>query len=168
MSSETSAQQYCLFDIILDDNTIGRTTPDIEHEREVAIFDLLDENYFELVKRPEKADASGPYILNLAIVENRLMFNIEDAENNFVVATHTLSLTPFKKTIKDYFLICESYFEAIKTATPQRIEAIDMGSRGLHNEGSQLLMERLKDKIILDNDTSRRLFTLIAALHWKG
>ena len=167
MNSETGAGDNSLFDIILDDSTIGRTTPDIEHEREVAIFDLLDENYFELVKRPEKTDASGPYILNLAIVENRLMFNIEDAENNFVVA-HTLSLSPFKKIIKDYFLICESYFEAIKTASPQRIEAIDMGRRGLHNEGCQLLMERLEGKIILDNDTARRLFTLIAALHWKG
>lgn len=167
MTDETGTEDDCLFDIILDESTIGRTTPDIEHEREVAIFDLLDQNFFKLVKREDKPHVDGPYILNLSIIENRLLFNIEDNENNFIVA-HTLSLSPFKKIIKDYFLICESYFEAIKTATPQRIEAIDMGRRGLHNEGCALLRERLEGKIILDDDTSRRLFTLIAALHWKG
>lgn len=167
MTDQQSAEDNCLFDIILDESTISRTTPDIEHEREVAIFDLLDANYFELVKRDDKPVINGPYILNLSLVENRLMFNIEDDENNFIIA-HSLSLSPFKKIIKDYFLICESYFEAIKTASPQRIEAIDMGRRGLHNEGCALLRERLEGKIILDDDTARRLFTLIAALHWKG
>lgn len=167
MSEETEANTNCLFDILLDESTIRRNTPDIDHEREVAIFDLLEENYFELVQREGQTEVTGPYILTLSLVENRLLFHIADQQRNHLVS-HTLSLSPFKKTIKDYFLICESYFEAIKTATTQRIEAIDMGRRGLHNEGSDLLIERLKDKIQLDKDTSRRLFTLITALHWKG
>ncbi|MBO6550094.1 MAG: UPF0262 family protein [Rhizobiales bacterium] len=167
MSDVTSTNTNCLFDIILDEDTIRRNTPDIDHEREVAIFDLLEENYFELAPREGKTALTGPFILTLSLVENRLIFHIADQENNHLVS-HTLSLSPFKKTIKDYFLICESYFEAIKTATPQRIEAIDMGRRGLHDEGSELLIERLKDKILLDKATSRRLFTLITALHWKG
>lgn len=167
MSEETEANTNCLFDILLDESTIRRNTPDIDHEREVAIFDLLEENYFELVQREGQTEVTGPYILTLSLVENRLLFHIADQQRNHLVS-HTLSLSPFKKTIKDYFLICESYFEAIKTATTQRIEAIDMGRRGLHNEGSDLLIERLKDKIKLDKDTSRRLFTLITALHWKG
>lgn len=167
MSDEIGTENNCLFDIILDESTIRRNTPDIDHEREVAIFDLLEANYFELVMREDQQKIEGPYILTLSLEDNRLLFNVTDQTNNHLT-THMLSLTPFKKTIKDYFLICESYFEAIKTATPQRIEAIDMGRRGLHNEGSDLLMERLTDKIILDKDTSRRLFTLIAALHWKG
>ncbi len=166
--SDDQRSTYCLFDIILDETTIRRNTPDINHEREVAIFDLLEDNYFELRHRDEGEDSiPGPYILTLSLEDNRLVFHITDQDEGHL-ATHMLSLTPFKKTIKDYFLICESYFEAIKTATPQRIEAIDMGRRGLHNEGSELLMERLTDKIILDKDTSRRLFTLITALHWKG
>jgi uncharacterized protein (UPF0262 family) len=167
MSDDETTNTNCLFDIILDEDTIRRNTPDIDHEREVAIFDLLEENYFELAPREGKPLVSGPFILTLSLVENRLLFHIADQQNNHLVA-HTLSLSPFKKTIKDYFLICESYFEAIKTATPQRIEAIDMGRRGLHDEGSELLIERLKDKILLDKATSRRLFTLITALHWKG
>ena len=162
-----SASTNCLFDIILDETTIGRNTPDIEQERDVAIFDLLECNYFELVTKPDQPKVEGPYKLNLSIEENRLIFHVTDEGNN-PLASHALSLTPFKTIIKDYFLICESYFEAIKTATPQRIEAIDMGRRGLHNEGSDLLMTRLEGKINIDQDTSRRLFTLIVALHWKG
>ena len=156
-----------LIDIQLDEQTIGRTTPDIEHERDVAIFDLLEDNHFEMVKRPDKPDVEGPYKLMLSLQDKRLIFTINNSEDE-LIAAHTLSLTPFRAVIKDYFLVCESYFEAIKTATPQRIEAIDMGRRGLHNEGADLLQERLKDKIILDKNTSRRLFTLITALHWKG
>ncbi len=162
-----SASTNCLFDIILDETTIGRNTPDIEQERDVAIFDLLECNYFELVAKPDQPKIEGPYKLNLSIEENRLIFSVTDQENTPLTA-HALSLTPFKTIIKDYFLICESYFEAIKTASPQRIEAIDMGRRGLHNEGSDLLMTRLEGKINIDQDTSRRLFTLIVALHWKG
>ena len=167
MSDVANKDTNCLFDIILDEDTIRRNTPDIDHEREVAIFDLLEENYFELAPKEGKPTITGPFILTLSLIENRLIFHIADQENNHLVS-HTLSLSPFKKTIKDYFLICESYFEAIKTATPGRIEAIDMGRRGLHNEGGELLIERLKDKVRLDNATSRRLFTLSSALHWKG
>lgn len=162
-----SEEHHCLADIILDESTIGRNTPDIEHERDVAIFDLLESNYFELVPREGQDLPIGPYILTLSLEENRLMFQVTDIDQAPITG-HALSLTPFKTIIKDYFLICESYFEAIKTASPQRIEAIDMGRRGLHNEGSELLVTRLDGKIKLDKHTSRRLFTLIAALHWKG
>lgn len=151
-----------LVEIELDDSSIGRTTPDIEHEREVAIFDLLESNVFAL-----EAGAEGPYTLKLSIVEKRLVFDVGDGDRN-ALTTFILSLSPFRKVIKDYFLICESYFEAIKTAPPSRIEAVDMARRAVHDEGSNLLMERLEGKIATDLDTARRLFTLICALHWKG
>lgn len=151
-----------LVDITLDEASIGRNTADVEHERKVAIFDLLEENEFALVDREE-----GPYTLHLSIAENRLVFSVGDSDHK-PITNFLLSLSPFRRIVKDYFLIVESYHEAIKTAPPSRIEAIDMGRRGLHDEGSQLLMERLKGKIALDFDTARRLFTLICALHWKG
>lgn len=167
MSDNPNANTDCLFDIILDEETIKRNTPDVEHEREVAIFDLLESNYFSLVPRDGQVIKEGPYILTLSIQDNRLIFHITDKQKNDI-SSHNLSLTPFRKIIKDYFLICESYFEAIKTATPQRIEAIDMGRRGIHDEGSEILIQRLEGKITIDKPTSRRLFTLISALHWKG
>jgi uncharacterized protein (UPF0262 family) len=151
-----------LADILLDEASLARTTPDIEHERKVAIFDLLEDNVFDLV-----GDATGPYILHLAIVEKRLIFDVRDGQDE-PVGKIMLSLTPFRKIVRDYFLVCESYFEAIKTAAPRRIETIDMGRRGLHNEGSELLRDRLDGKIEVDFNTARRLFTLICALHWKG
>ncbi len=151
-----------LIEVTLDEASIGRNTPDIEHEREVAIFDLLEENTFQL-----EGAYQGPYTLHLSIVENRLVFGVGD-EKKEPVTTFILSLSPFRRIIKDYFLICASYFDAIKSAPPSQIEAIDMGRRGLHNEGSQLLMERLKGKVDVDFDTARRIFTLICALHWKG
>ncbi|MDL2399434.1 UPF0262 family protein [Rhizobium mayense] len=152
---------YRLSDVILDD-TIGRATPDVEHERAVAIFDLIEENSFEPVGHD-----GGPYQLNLSLVDQKLVFDIR-TEEGAVVATHILSLTPFRRIVKDYFMICESYYEAIRSATPSRIEAIDMGRRGIHNEGSRTLMERLKGKIIVDFDTARRLFTLVCVLYWRG
>jgi uncharacterized protein (UPF0262 family) len=151
-----------LVEIILDDKSVGRNTPDVQHERKVAIFDLLEENVFALEAREE-----GPYSLHLSISENRLVFAVGDADHK-PITSFMLSLTPFRKLVKDYFLVCESYYDAIKTAPPSRIEALDMGRRGLHNEGTQLLMQRLEGKISTDFDTSRRLFTLICALHWKG
>lgn len=151
-----------IIDIVLDEQSIGRNTPEVDHERQVAIFDLLEGNTFELENGPD-----GPYCLRLAIAEKRLVFEVADEQHTPITA-HMLSLTPFSKIIKDYFLICESYYEAIKTAPPSRIEAVDMGRRGLHDEGSRLLMERLKGKIATDFTTARRLFTLICALHWKG
>ena len=167
MSNDKNSSTNYLLDLSLDEQTIQRNTPDVEHEREIAIFDLLEKNYFEPVPREGQIVVEGPYLLTLSLIENRLIFAIADREKNHLVS-HTLSLTPFRKIIKDYFLICESYFEAIKSATPQRIEAIDMARRGLHNEGSEILLERLIGKVAIDLATARRLFTLVAALQWKG
>jgi uncharacterized protein (UPF0262 family) len=153
------SQRLC--DVVLDD-TIGRSTPDVEHERAVAIFDLLEENSFA----PE-GHAGGPYKLYLSLVEQRLVFTIK-TEGDEPVATHILSLTPFRRIIKDYFMICDSYYQAIRSSTPSQIEAIDMGRRGIHNEGSQTLMDRLSGKIRIDFDTARRLFTLVCVLYWRG
>ncbi|MCJ8506369.1 UPF0262 family protein [Rhizobium lemnae] len=152
---------FRLFDVVLDDS-IGRSTPDVEHERAVAIFDLIEENRFEPV-----GHAGGPYRLQLSLVDSKLVFSIS-TESGEAVATHILSLTPLRRIIKDYFMICESYYEAIRSSTPSQIEAIDMGRRGIHNEGSEILQDRLKGKILLDFDTSRRLFTLVCVLYWRG
>ena len=148
--------------VTLDEASIGRSTPDIEHERAVAIYDLVEENSFAPVGHD-----GGPYWLRLQVVGNRLVFDIRTEDDRPIVAHH-LSLTPFRRLVKDYFLVCESYYQAIRTATPSQIEAIDMGRRGLHDEGSELLIERLKHKVAVDFDTARRLFTLISVLHWKG
>ena len=152
---------FRLCDVVLDD-TIGRATPDVEHERAVAIFDLIEENSFEPV-----GHAGGPYRLNISLLDSKLVFAIR-TEEGADVATHILSLTPFRRIVKDYFLICESYYQAIRSATPSQIEAIDMGRRGIHNEGSQTLMDRLSGKIRFDFDTARRLFTLVCVLYWRG
>lgn len=152
---------FRLSEVTLDDS-IGRSTPDVEHERAVAIFDLIEENSFEPM-----GHAGGPYKLKLSLVDSKLVFSIVQ-ENDEPVATHILSLTPLRRIVKDYFMICESYYEAIRSATPSQIEAIDMGRRGIHNEGSQTLMDRLNGKIAIDFDTARRLFTLVCVLHWRG
>jgi uncharacterized protein (UPF0262 family) len=151
-----------LVHVVLDEASIGRANPDVEHERAIAVYDLIEENSFEPV-----GDNAGPYKLRIGLAENRLALEVT-REDGAPVIVHMLSLTPFRRVVKDYFMICESYYAAIKTESPSRIEAIDMGRRGLHNEGSELLVERLKDKINVDFDTARRLFTLICALHWKG
>jgi uncharacterized protein (UPF0262 family) len=148
--------------VTLDEESIGRANPDVEHERKIAIYDLLEQNHFAPVDHE-----SGPYALNLSINGNRLVFDIRSEEGEPVIA-HLFSLTPLRRIVKDYYLICDSYYQAIRTATPDKIEAIDMGRRGIHNEGSRILMERLKDKVKIDIDTARRLFTLICVLHWKG
>ncbi|MCR4265546.1 UPF0262 family protein [Nitratireductor sp. ZSWI3] len=158
----TGADTSRLTDVELDES-VGRATPDIEHERAVAIFDLVEENRFH----PVGDDQGGPYKLKLSLVDSRLVFAIA-RESGEAVVTHILSLTPFRRIVKDYFLICESYYDAIRSATPSQIEAIDMGRRGLHNEGSQTLMDRLEGKIEVDFDTARRLFTLVCVLHWRG
>jgi uncharacterized protein (UPF0262 family) len=148
--------------VTLDEASIGRSGPDIEHERAVAIYDLLEENTFEPEGRPR-----GPFTLHLSITGNRLAFDIR-RESGAPVMVHLLSLTPLRRIVKDYFMVCDSYYDAIRTATPERIEALDMARRALHNEGSQILMERLKHKVTVDFETARRLFTLICVLHWKG
>ena len=147
--------------VTLDERTVARRGPEIERERKVAIFDLIEENEFAVEGRRD-----GPYALHLSIVDNRLMFDIRREDETPLVAVG-LSLSPFRKVVKDYWQICESYYEAIKHATPSRIEAIDMARRGLHNEGSELLRERLAGKVALDDNTARRLFTLICVLHLR-
>jgi len=151
-----------LVKVTLDEESIGRSSREVEHERAVAIYDLLEENSFCPVGHD-----GGPYALHLAITGNRLVFDIRLDDGTPVVAHH-LSLSPLRRIVKDYFLICESYYQAIRTSSPSQIEAIDVGRRGLHNEGSELLTQRLDGKIAIDADTARRLFTLICVLHWKG
>jgi uncharacterized protein (UPF0262 family) len=149
----------------IDERGLARATPEIEQERRVAIFDLLEDNSFALPPRADRAAPNGPYRLSLAIRDGRLVFDIatEDAAkvNEFI-----LSLGPFRQVVKDYFQICESYFDAVKRLPPSQIEAIDMARRGIHNEGARVLQERLDGKAIVDIDTARRLFTLICVLHW--
>lgn len=151
-----------LSDVRLDEASLAAASADAEHERRVAIFDLLEANTFAVDGMDE-----GPYALFLSIIDQRLVFRI-DRENGEELHTFILSLAPFRKVIRDYFLVCDSYFSAIRSATPAQIEAIDMGRRGLHNEGSTLLSERLAGKVTIDFDTARRLFTLICALHVRG
>lgn len=153
----SDAPDHRLQSVVIDPASLAAASQDVEHERRVAIFDLLERNAFA----PEGADG-GPYDLVLGLVENRLAFDIKGPRYE---RRHLLSLSPFKTVLRDYFIICESYYEAIRNATPGQIEALDMGRRGLHNEGSELLRERLKGKVETDLDTARRLFTLICALH---
>jgi uncharacterized protein (UPF0262 family) len=151
-----------LVEVTLDQASIGRNHAEVEHERDVAIFDLLEKNSFAL-----EGHDGGPYTLHLSLADNRLVFTVGDTDRAPIQHV-MLSLSPFRRLVKDYFLICESYYQAIRTQPASKIEAIDMGRRGLHDEGSKLLMERLKGKIAIDLPTARRLFTLLCALHWKG
>lgn len=151
-----------LMDIALDDSAKSGTNPNLAHEREVAIYDILEGNSFALAGRSD-----GPYALAIGIVDDKLALAVKK-ENGEPVVTHYLSLTPFKRIMKDYFLVLDSYYQAVRSAPPSKIQAIDMGRRGLHDEGSRVLQERLAGKITVDFDTARRLFTLISALHWKG
>jgi uncharacterized protein (UPF0262 family) len=148
--------------VTLDENSIGRSNADVEHERAVAIYDLLEDNSFA-----PHGDAQGPYTLSLSINGSRLVFAIKREDGTPVMA-HLLSLSPLRRIVKDYYMVCDSYYAAIRTATPDRIEALDMGRRGLHDEGSRILMERLERKVTINFETARRLFTLICVLHWKG
>ena len=157
-----AAMKQRLVSVTLDEESIGRSNEDVEHEREVAIYDLLEQNLFKPIDHD-----GGPYALHLSINGNRLVFDIRLEDGTPVVA-HLFSLSPLRRIVKDYYMICDSYYQAIRTATPDKIEAIDMGRRGIHNDGSHILMERLKDKVAVDLDTARRLFTLICVLHWKG
>ncbi len=146
--------------VTLDEDSLGASSRDQEQERQIAIFDLLEQNTFA----PEGAE-HGPFDLVISLIDNRLALDITGPGYQ---RRHILSLTPFRSVVRDYAMICESYYQAIRNATPQKIEAIDMGRRGLHNEGSELLRSRLKGKVDTDIDTARRLFTLICALHWRG
>ena len=146
--------------VVLDEESLSAASRDQEQERQIAIFDLLEDNYFA----PDGA-GEGPFDLKVGLIENRLVLDITGGDYE---RRHILSLSPLRSLIRDYFLICESYYQAIRNATPAHIEALDMGRRGLHNEASELLQARLKGKIETDLDTARRLFTLICALHRRG
>lgn len=159
MNTDARATQR-IKSIEIDEESLAAASRDQEQERQVAIFDLLEGNYFEPAEAGE-----GPYDVRLSLIENRLAFDIAGTGS---ARRHLLSLSPFRGVIKDYFLICDSYYSAIRNSSPQQIEALDMGRRGLHNEGSNLLRERLEGKVKTDLDTARRLFTLICALHWRG
>jgi len=148
--------------IALDEGSIDRGSPDQEHERAIAIYDLVEENSFGVPGRDD-----GPYALRVGLHDSRLAFDVKAASGEAVLS-FGLSLTPFRSILKDYFLICESYYAAIRTASPAQIEAIDRGRRALHDEGAALVAQRLADKVEIDAPTARRLFTLIGALHWKA
>ncbi|MCB1339602.1 MAG: UPF0262 family protein [Pseudooceanicola sp.] len=151
-------------EIALDDSNLPPPTAEIEQERRVAIFDLLEQNHFVLPGRDDRAVPDGPYKLNLSIRDKRLVFDVEASEQK--AAEFHLSLGPFRQVVKDYFQICKSYYDAVKTLPPGQIETIDMARRGIHNEGSRVLQERLEGKVEVDTDTARRLFTLICVLHF--
>ena len=154
-----------LSDIKLDDRNLPSPTPEIEQERKVAIFDLLENNTFKLPEKANKGVIKGPFNLNLAIKNKRLVFELSAVDEEGGAEFH-LSLTPFKQVVKDYWSICESYYDAVKNLPPGQIETIDMARRGIHNEGARILLERLEGKAKIDYDTSRRLFTLICVLHF--
>ncbi|MBL8628942.1 MAG: UPF0262 family protein [Rhodospirillaceae bacterium] len=160
----SQSRQRSIVKLVLDEKTFVRRRPEVEHEREVAIFDLLEDNTFCL-----KGDGihQGPYHVRLKLAEDRLRFDIRDALEN-AVKEIIFPVKPFRMVVKDYFIVCESYYDAIKTSSPSQIEAIDMGRRALHNEGAQMLLERLSLDAELDHTTARRLFTLLCVLHIRG
>lgn len=167
MAGDATGEGWRIAELRLDERTVIRRSAEIEHERAVAIYDLIEANYF----RPLAAE-SGPFEVVLSIEDNRLIMAIAHADGAGELPEDTrrivVPMSPFRRIIRDYFLICESYYAAIKTSTLAQIEAIDMGRRGLHNEGAGLLRETLADRIDFDEDTARRLFTLICVLHIRG
>ena len=156
------SNKHKIANIFLDERSVVRRTASVEHERKVAIYDLLEENCFALADAPD-----GPYNLHLGIEENRVLFDVRD-KIGAKLTRFTLALSPLRSVVRDYFLICDSYTKSIQSASPSQIEAIDMGRRGLHNEGSEILRERLADKVDMDNNTARRLFSLICILHIRA
>lgn len=149
--------EHRLSAVQLDSKTLPAASAEVEHERRVAIFDLVDRNVFQ----PEGA-ASGPYVLKLSSQDGRLVFDVQGPDYSRV---HGLSMSPLNKVIKDYIDICDSYYEALRGADASKIEAVDMGRRGLHNEGAEVVQQRLSGKVEIDQETARRLFTLITALY---
>lgn len=153
--------------IALNDSNLPPPTPEIEQERKVAMFDLLEENSFSLPARDDRMAPDGPYHVDLSIRDKRLVFDIA-TESGEKAAEFHLSLSPFRQVVKDYWAICESYYNAVKNMPPSQIETIDMARRGIHNEGARILQERLEGKAEIDADTARRLFTLVCVLHFGG
>jgi uncharacterized protein (UPF0262 family) len=162
VSADEAAKRRRLREVLLDESSIDRGSPDQEHERAIAIYDLVEENSFAVPGRDD-----GPYSLRIGLHDSRLAFDIRTMSGETILS-FGLSLTPFRSILKDYFLICESYYAAIRTASPAQIEAIDRSRGALHNEGASLIAQRLADKVDVDNATARRLFTLVCALHWKA
>jgi uncharacterized protein (UPF0262 family) len=148
--------------ITLDEHSVVRRNADVEHERAVAISDLLAENSFV-----PRSSFAGPFHLHLGVAENRLLLDIRDTTGRSPERV-VLPLSPFRKIVKDYFMICGSYYSAVREAGPSKIEAIDMGRRALHNEGGEKLRERLAERVEVDDNTARRLFTLLCVLHIRG
>ncbi len=164
--TEPRADRQRIVNVTLDEKSVLRRSPEVEHERRVAIFDLLENNHFAPVGVGPDHDG-GPYHLHLAIQDNRLVMRINGQDDQPIVS-HSVPVTPYRRLIKDYFTVCESYFEAIKHSTRSQIEGIDMGRRALHDEGAAMLYDQLAGKIEIDKDTARRLFTLICVLHIRG
>jgi len=148
--------------ISFDDPALVARNPDLEHERRVAIFELLEDNFFKL-----KNGQDGPYRVVLSLTDRGINLSVRQLDDQFICDIK-VSMTPFRRIIKDYFLICESYYEAIRSATPDRIETIDMARRAMHNEGSELLQEKLEEDVSVDQETARRLFTLVSVLQMRG
>lgn len=158
------AAEHSICAVHLDERTLVRRRPEVEHERGVAIYDLLEENYF----RVRQEGVKGPYSLHLSLDGDKLIVQVNNRED-LPLTTTFLSLKGFRSIVREYFMVCESYYTAIRSATPSKIESIDMGRRGLHNEGAAMLSERLNDHgIEVDEDTARRLFTLVCVLHLRG
>jgi uncharacterized protein (UPF0262 family) len=162
MSGDSERSRRRLYEVLLDEATLPRVAPDQDHERAVAIFDLVEESQFGAIGRDD-----GPYSLTIAQQESKLSFVVRTQAGE-IVADFIVSMTPFRPLLKDYFLVCETYYDAIRTASPRQIEAIDRERSALHNEGAELMAARLVDKVEIDKPTARRLFTLITALHWKN
>ncbi len=160
----TQSRQRSIVKLALDEKTFVRRRPEVEHEREVAIFDLLEDNSFCL---KGEGVHQGPYHARLKLAEDRLLLDIRDTADS-AIKEIVFPIKPFRMVVKDYFIVCESYYDAIKASSPSQIEAIDMGRRALHNEGAQMLLERLSIDAELDHTTARRLFTLLCVLHIRG
>ncbi len=158
----------CISRIEIDDTGLAAPTPEIEQERKVAVFDLLEENSFAPVPRGDHQPPEGPYALTLSIRDKRLVVDVVTDKTGEKAGEFHLSLGPFRQVVKDYFQICESYFDAVKRLPPSRIEAIDMGRRALHNDAAEILVKALEEKFSIDLETARRLFTLVCALHVRG
>ena len=161
--------RHYLSALALDADSIKRGNSNIEHEREVAIYDILEANHFEVVGRDD-----GPYSLRLGVADDKLVLRVtpqpiaDSAGTEGEPAVIAIAMLPLRRVMKDYFLVCETYFDAIRTAPPSRIQQIDVGRRALHDEGATALIERLAGRVTLDQTTARRLFTLVCALHWRG
>ena len=164
-SDKADTGNFHLVRIDLDEHSLARSSAEIEHERKIAVYDLLQENSFRPLGEPEVI-GEGPFALVLSASEGRLLLDVR-REDETPVGQLYLSMAPLRKVIKDYFLLCESYYDAIRTAPPQQIETIDMARRAMHNEGSEILQQRLEDKVVVDFDTARRLFTLLCSFQMR-